>query len=245
MQLNLIPQNDLPTHFVRRTEAAHGLAQRLILPTLNHTDRKLINSKHVTVLAAHSEGTARISGQMHNTFTLIALPPHYAESQADFSREYAGVVAHETAHHVRHNAVGPNVTLADAIVDEGLALHMGRSIDPEHAQHFNAANRDASAMRNFTDLSSRQFRDGNFSYNEWFSGRPKGQELQAGYAIGDFIVGTYLQGKNKSAAQALGTPTNEIVHYAIQRIESTIPMSEQQLDRRVKEMLKLKPATPL
>jgi len=209
---------------------AQQFASAQINERISPAFRKILEGHPIKAFIVNDQGT-QISGAAGRAGVKLVIPPAYFENQQPLQEEYAGVLAHESAHIVRKVSGADSFTLADHLVDEGIALHFGRSVDPNHGSSFDCRSQDASLMRNFLDLSQGSMRQNHFDYARWFHRRPLGMYPQAGYYMADFIVGSYLEGTGKKPGDILTTSTGTIMDYAQQRIVATVPMSQMQADR--------------
>jgi hypothetical protein len=222
----------LPLHFVdnkaeqlrgqfEQIATAHEKAVGLIVPQLPYTFRQQMCELPVVVIPQsedEAKKTAGISGFYNGMFIGMKVKPPGEQKPDAFATEYCGVLGHEICHSVRTRFHLMN-TLGDAIVEEGLSLHMGRSIDPQHADTFKQVgqrigNDPMLATIAFQALGS-QFRRTDYNYKAWFEGSPHRLLPKGfGYMLGDMVVGTYLEGKGKKATEALDVPSAHVLDYA-------------------------------
>ena len=157
--------------------------------------------------------------------------PNFAASLAD--RQFSRVLAHEFHHCLRHAGAGYGVTLAEALVSEGLADQFDREVHGGDGQAWNHALR-AEQWPLLLQRAEKALRVACYSHKLWFfgsrpdgitvaacgAGRANGYPRWAGYTIGYHLVGAYLSAHPDARPSRMAATPAEVVIKAWPRLRA-------------------------
>lgn len=137
----------------------------------------------------------------------VFLDPRHLRLRQSLQQELAPLVAHELMHAARWRGPGYGITLGEALVSEGLALHFEsglRGCTPWYAQAT-----DPSSLAHLEVQARTHWQEADYDRLAWFSPTPDAQGLRyRGYVLGHFLVARRLAAWRICAAAAWDTPAD-------------------------------------
>ena len=128
----------------------------------------------------------------------------WVEKEEDFRNAILRTVFHEFHHVLRWDGPGYGRSLGEALVSEGLAqafVHEVMVCPPESWENALAAEQLAEAGQ----LAHSAWYDESYKHDQWFFGTGQLPNW-AGYSLGAYLVGRYLEERNTSALQSATLP---------------------------------------
>jgi len=150
-----------------------------------------------------------IGGMARNEhLLLISIDPNHVWSGAEFEHALRGTIAHEIHHCVRMGSVGYGETLFDALITEGLADHFDQEVNGGDPSLWSVALDDAQ-QETWLKRAREEFDRTSYDHAAWFYGKEGGQPKWAGYTLGYYLVGEYLNRSKKKASGLVNTPSSD------------------------------------
>jgi uncharacterized protein YjaZ len=126
-----------------------------------------------------------------------------------FFQLFVQTIPHEYHHTLRQRTVGPNTTLLESLISEGLACHFAIEVcktdTPQYCKITNI-----EEFEYWNKRAKNAWFDKEFDYFDWFVGRSKPRNI--GYTIGFNMVNEYLKKhKNESASSLYNAPALKFI----------------------------------
>lgn len=140
----------------------------------------------------------------------ITIDPTHLNLSDNFDTVFVSTLAHETHHCFRHASVGYGNTLFEALLSEGLACQFEVELgftEPIYVNHLPSESRQA-----LLDRAQSLWHGATYDHHSWFFGNTE-QDLPrwAGYDIGYYLAGLYLEASGQTASRSCNTKAKDIL----------------------------------
>ncbi len=131
----------------------------------------------------------------------IYLDSFNIELISNLEAHFKSVLTHELHHSLRHKYLKVKNTLLESVIREGLADHFDLEVNGGELKYWDNA-LSPSEISKLLKIAETDYDNENYNHKEWFFGSNEIPRW-AGYSLGFYLVGNYLEQNKKEKASTL------------------------------------------